>query len=150
MKLYLETSVIGFLYASDAKEKMNITRVFFRTSINKYNIFISDLVLEEIEKISEPLRTQLRKILSRYKFTTLKTNENARILAEKYVKAGIIPEKYFNDALHIAIAVINEMDVILSWNLQHIVKLKTIEGVNNINKTLGFKSIMVHTPEVII
>ncbi|MFQ3675573.1 MAG: hypothetical protein SNJ64_03415, partial [Endomicrobiia bacterium] len=43
----------------------------------------------------------------------------------KYILENIIPSKYRNDALHIAIAVVNDSDVVVSWNLEHIVKLKT-------------------------
>src|SRR3989338_1021470 len=39
-------------------------------------------------------------------------------LAERYIKEGIIPEKYRSDALHISIAVINGIEVIVSWNFE--------------------------------
>ena len=53
MKLYIETSVIGFLYAYDSKERMNITRMFFRKSLKNYDVFISDLTLKERDNMKE-------------------------------------------------------------------------------------------------
>ena len=44
MKIYLETSVINFLFAEDAPKKMEITQEFFNL-INEYDIFISDIVI---------------------------------------------------------------------------------------------------------
>ncbi len=51
-------------------------------------------------------------------------------LAERYIKEGIIPKKYRSDALHIDVSVINGIDVIVSWNSEPIVKLKTRVMVN--------------------
>ncbi len=52
MKLYLETPVINFLFAEDAPEKRKITQEFFNI-INEYEIFISDIVLLEVEHAPE-------------------------------------------------------------------------------------------------
>ena len=46
------------------------------------------------------------------------------------MQAGLVPEKYINDAIHLALASVNKMEVLVSWNMEHIVKLKTIVGVN--------------------
>ena len=53
MKIYLETSVINFLFAEDAPEKMKITEEFFNI-IDEYEVFISDIVL--LEELSEEQR----------------------------------------------------------------------------------------------
>ena len=60
-----------------------------------------------------------------------------------------LQERYFNDLLHIAVATFHNMDVIVSWNLQHIVKLKTILAVEKVNKRFKYKSIHICTPEEI-
>ncbi|HLG31083.1 MAG TPA: hypothetical protein VI387_12805 [Candidatus Brocadiales bacterium] len=71
-------------------------------------------------------------------------------LAERYVKEGIIPEKYRSDALHIAVSVINGIDVIVSWNFEHIVKLKTRVMVDGVNKLLGYHEIEICSPEEVV
>jgi hypothetical protein len=80
----------------------------------------------------------------------LEIDEEVKELADRYISAGIIPEKYRNDALHIAVAVVNDLDVIISWNLEHIVKLKTKLGVEGVNILLGYKTIEIMTPEEVI
>jgi hypothetical protein len=55
----------------------------------------------------------------------LESSEQIEKLAEVYVNAGIIPKKFINEALHIAIATKYKMDAIVSWNLTHITKFKT-------------------------
>ena len=67
-------------------------------------------------------------------------------LAEQYVRSGVIPEKYRDDAFHIAIACTNGLQYLLSWNFEHIVKLKTKRIVNLINLTSGYREIEIVTP----
>ena len=80
----------------------------------------------------------------------LTANQEAMELSERYVNEGIIPERYKSDALHIAIAVSNDIDAIVSWNFNHIVKLKTRIMVNGINKLLGYHEIEICSPEEVI
>lgn len=147
MKLYLETSVPNFLFAEDAPEKMQITKKFFNSEVGKHKCHISDLVIGEFDRAPEDKRDKLKATVSKYGLRLLKTTDECKELGRKYVRAGIIPKKYQPDALHISIAVVNRMDVIVSWNMQHIVKLKTIVGVNKINKKLDYPEILINTPE---
>ena len=50
----------------------------------------------------------------------------------------------------IAVATVNDMDVVVSWNLEHIVKLKTRQAVNGINSLFGYKGIEISTPEEVL
>lgn len=147
MKLYLESSVINFVFAEDDLGKVKITKKFFETDIKKHEPFISELVLEEIEKTSSPKVEKMSEFVLKHRFKVIPNSEEAEKLAAKYVKAGLIPEKYLNDAIHIALASVNNMEVLVSWNMEHIVKLKTIVGVNKINKQEGYKPILINTPE---
>ena len=54
LKLYLETSVWNFYFANDAPEKKEVTLQFFqKLKNNEYDISISQLVFDEIEKASK-------------------------------------------------------------------------------------------------
>lgn len=74
------------------------------------------------------------------------TNE-AKNLAVKYIKKKIVPEKKENDALHVAIATVNEVDAIVSWNYRHLANLRKAEVFNGINLEQGFtKHLEIVTP----
>jgi len=149
--MYLDTSVINFYFAEDSPEKMSITQKFFREiSIGGYKVFISEVVIREINDASEPKRTKLLDIIDRHTPKMLRLDTKCENLADKFVKEGIIPVRHRDDALHIAIAVLNDIDVIVSWNMRHMVKLKTIEGVNSITKKLNLKRIDIRTPEEVL
>jgi predicted nucleic acid-binding protein len=60
LKLYIDTSVLNFLLTADDIEKTEITMELFDLIDKKeYDVFISDVVIEEIDRAPEPKRTQL-------------------------------------------------------------------------------------------
>ena len=62
-------------------------------------------MLEELQRATEPLKSSLLSAVS--DFNVLPLTENTKHLANIYVKQGIFPEKYFDDALHVAVAALN-------------------------------------------
>lgn len=77
-------------------------------------------------------------------------DEEAYHLAQEYIQHGIIPAKYEDDALHIAAACINGCNVVVSWNFKHMVRAKTIFGVNGINKMLGYGELEILPPDSLV
>ena len=151
IKYYLETTVFNFIFADDAPEKKKATeKLFSDWSMLNGEMYISEIVIDEIERAQEPKRSKMYDFIQNYNPTMFKLNEESRELAEKYVAEGVIPEKFRNDALHIAVATVNDIDVVISWNLEHIVKLKTRMAVNGINALLGYKGIEITTPEEVL
>jgi predicted nucleic acid-binding protein len=125
LRLYLETTVFNFKFAEDASDKKEDTnKLFDEISKGKYIPYTSDYVLQELLKAEEPKRTKMVDLIEQYNITFLDADENAEILADKYVSENIIPQKYKTDGIHIAMATIHDMDIIVSYNFHHIVKLK--------------------------
>ena len=81
-------------------------------------------------------------------FTLLKKDENAEKLAEQIIRLGILTEKSHDDCYHIAIAVLEECDYIVSWNFKHLVNIKTINGIRAISNLQGYGSIDIVSPEM--
>ena len=147
-KLYLDTSVPSFLFADDSPEKREVTIRFWDIlKLGLYDVVISDILLIEISKSEIPLNQKLEDKLSDIVLEIASVNEDVFSLAQKYIDEGIIPQKYQDDALHIALATYNEADALISWNFKHMVKLKTIRGVNGINRMLGLKELEILTPQ---
>lgn len=147
-KLYLDTSVPSFLFADDSPEKREVTIQFWEIlKLGLYEIIISDILLTEISRSETPSSQELENKLSEIVVEIISVNEDIFSLAQKYIEEGIIPQKYQDDALHIALAAYNEADALISWNFKHMVKLKTIRGVNGINRMLGFKELEILTPQ---
>lgn len=147
MKIYIETSVINFLFATDEPEKMKKTQEFFENIAQKHEICISDVVLVEIERARSPKKDMLKAMILSLNPRILFSSYACEDLAKKYLEEKIIPERYFNDALHIAIATINGIDALASWNMEHITNLTTILAVKKVNKNMGYQDIVICTPE---
>lgn len=93
---------------------------------------------------------ELRDCVKKINPEQLTLDDNVAALAKEYIEKEVIPSKYEDDALHIAFASVNNLDVIVSWNFTHIVKLKTKREVSGINAMMGYKSIEICSPEEVI
>jgi hypothetical protein len=102
--------------------------------------------------IDETRDTRLRKKLreTAVYFKILSIDEESRMLADQYVGHGAIPSDYPEDALHISIATVNRIDYLLSWNFEHIVKIKTRKIVNMVNASLGYPDLEIVIPGELI
>ena len=151
LSLYLETSVWNFIFADDAPDKRDATKRFFKEiKEGRYEIYISNLVYDEIADTRGPKREQLEQLIREYSPTQVASNEKVQELVGAYLESGVVPKGSEEDAFHIAYAVSHNLDVVVSWNLKHIVRLKTRMLVNGINKLLGYKEIEIVTPEEVI
>ncbi|MGL4484710.1 MAG: hypothetical protein ACRCUS_07135 [Anaerovoracaceae bacterium] len=92
----------------------------------------------------------MMELLNQYNIDVLEGDDDTLALADIYVKEGIIPEKYRFDALHIASATINDIEIIVNLNFQHINKLKTKTMTEVINKREGFRTVYLCTPLEVI
>ncbi len=122
LKIYLDTSVINFLFADDALEKKEITIEFFERYIKSavYEPFISQFVEDEINQTDdETKKDQLLNVIGEYDLNYLPVNNNDEIekLVSAYLKEQIVPQNKLLDALHVAISTINHIDFLVSWNL---------------------------------
>lgn len=138
MKIYIETSVISAHEFGDEVLK-RITKKFF-SSITKrhHELFTSDVTLAEVEKGSKLIQRKMIRVIKLHNLKTLHLNEAALILADHYIKQRVIPAKVAPDAQHIAVASISGMEVLVSWNLRHIVNLHTKLKVKEINSQFGY------------
>jgi predicted nucleic acid-binding protein len=151
LKIYLETTVFNFKFANDSPDKKRDTiKLFEEIKQGKYIPYTSNYVLQELIKAEEPKKSQMVNLIEEYKVKFLEADEDAEILADKYILEEIIPIRYRTDGLHIAMATINDLDIIVSYNFQHIVKLRTIMGTESVNIKEGYKRIGIYSPTEVI
>lgn len=148
LKIYLDTSVPNAYFDDRNPFRKEITREFWK-KLKDYEVFISDIVIREIEDIGNTAKKkELLELI--HDFKTLSSNENEiKTLAEEYIVRRVIPLKHIEDAIHIAVASYNYLDVLISWNFEHIVKLKTKREVNVINVLLGYNQLEIIEPSMI-
>ncbi len=151
LKVYLDTSVISYLYQDDAPEKMADTLALwdlFEKGV--YEVYISDVVLEEIYHCNEHKLDILLDYMDRVKIHVLETDNDTMNLAEKFIDFGILKKTSLDDCRHISAAILAGCDIITSWNFKHIVNVKTAKGVKVITTLEGYKDILIYPPSALL
>jgi hypothetical protein len=150
-KIYLDTSVISHLDAPDTPEKMNDTLELWKDiKAARYEVCISDLTIVEIDRCPEPKRTAMLSSLIDIEYTEIQQDERAKQLSQLYFEVGGLPPKSKEDAAHIAIASVNDCDIILSWNFKHIVNLRAMTAVEDVNIRKRYKNIRILSPSMLL
>jgi predicted nucleic acid-binding protein len=151
LRIYLDTSVISYLLEDDTPEKMDDTQELWKLlQQDEYEIIISNVTLEELEGCNTEKRDILAKYMEliNYSFALITLQEDE--LAEKYLIYNVLSEKNRTDLTHIACAVLNDCDYIISWNFKHFVNIKTINKVNAVNLLLGYREIKIISPSMLL
>jgi predicted nucleic acid-binding protein len=147
MKVYTDTSVIGGCFDEEFKEWSNALFLEFVTGTKQ--IMLSDLTLQELELARQEVREKVNEVPNLHTIG-IAINDEAIEIAETYIREGALTNKSYNDALHIALATLNNSDVLASWNFKHIVNLDRIRLYNSINLRLGYRLIEIRTPREIL
>jgi len=93
---------------------------------------------------NDALRKKFMRLIKDLPLLTL--NDEIRDLARAYLDAGVFPLRYADDALHVAIASYHKIDYLISWNFEHLVKVKTRRLVNSVNLQQGLSQIEIVSP----
>ncbi|MFH1860023.1 MAG: PIN domain-containing protein [bacterium] len=146
LKIYLDTSVISAYFDFQKPVRQLITQKWVQRNVKEFDLFASTLVLEEIDQNTDhELREKMLQLLNVLSISILEVNEAIFTLASVY-REHVLPRE-INDTVHIAIASYYEIDAIVSWNFRHIVNLKTMKAIQEINIKQDYPSIQILTIE---
>jgi len=71
-------------------------------------------------------------------------------LALKILSKGLLPQKAFPDALHIATATVHQIEYLLTWNCKHIANLEVLPRIADLCEDLGLRLPIICTPEELL
>jgi predicted nucleic acid-binding protein len=146
-KVYIDTSVIGGCFDPEFEEWSN--RLFDDFKSGKRIAVISDITLDELSDAPEQVQEKFR-IIPEDNLEVLISDNESRLLADSYVLEGAVSKKFYEDALHIAISTINQVNVLASWNFKHIVNLDRIRLYNAVNLKNGYSILEIRNPREIL
>jgi len=142
-KLYLESSIISMYFQEEAPYLRNLTQQFWRDILPHFDVYVSEVVLDEIRATAKAnLRKALENLIN--DFDVLEMTEEVIELADTYLSHRRLPR---GDALHLALASIDEIDFLVTWNLRHIYKRGTQEMIREVNTRLRIPVPTIVTPE---
>ncbi len=146
-RVYIDTSVIGGCFDQEFEEWSN--RLFDDFRNGKKIAVISDITIDELSDAPKHVQDNFTTIPDD-SLEILTSNTESRELANKYITEKAVSSKFYEDALHIAIATTNQVNVLASWNFKHIVNLDRIRMYNSVNLKNGFSILEIRTPREIL
>ena len=146
-RIYIDTSVLGGCFDPEYKEES--LRLFDEFIEGQKIAVVSDLVLFELEDAPDEVR-QLLTRLPPISIEYVALNEDSLALAKAYLQDGAVAESSQSDARHIAMATVNRVDVLVSWNFKHIVNLSRIRRFNAVNLKLGYMALEIRSPREVL
>jgi len=149
-RVYLETSVVSYLKAHPSNDAIiaahqKITAKWWRERAPFFEMVASELVYQEMAR-GDP-KAAFARLQAIAQFEILMINDEAVSLAQVLVGRGPIPREYAADAMHIAIAAINEIDYLLTWNCKHLANAVHRWRIEALVAEAGYTCPVICTPD---
>ena len=133
--VYIETSVVSYLAARPSRDLIvaahqQITQEWWETRREGYQCYTSELTYVEARKGDPEVARRRLQLLEG--MTLLVVDEPVLNFAEQLVSLKVVPENVREDAIHIALSVLNQMNYLVTWNFKHIAKGTTLEMIQRI------------------
>jgi len=149
-KVYLETTVISYLAAQPSRDivvaaHQELTRQWWDQRREDYHLVVSEIVVREASAGDPAAAERRSRILAGV--DVLEVGQAALELAEQLIHRGAVPAAAAEDALHIAIAVTNGVDYLLTWNCAHIANAAMRRAIDDVCIAQGFEPTVLCTPE---
>ncbi|MGD9633844.1 MAG: type II toxin-antitoxin system VapC family toxin [Pirellulales bacterium] len=148
--VYLETSIIGYLTSRLSRDLIvaahqQITREWWDLRRTSYELYVSEAVVAECDSgDTEAARERLQQIAG---LPILDISEDAERLAEQLLLGVPLPAKAQIDALHMALAAVNGLDYLLTWNCRHIANAVLQTKIEAVCRAAGYNSPIICTPD---
>lgn len=149
-KVYIETTIPSYLTSRPSRDiiiagHQQSTRDWWDTERDEYDLYVSQLVIQECRAGDSEMAMQRLELLSGIEIIAIL--KGVTELAENLIRAGPLPAKAAADAVHIATAAASGMDYLLTWNLRHIANAKMQDAIRDLCKKAGFRPPEICTPE---
>jgi len=149
-KVYIETTVISYLTAWPSRDVViagyqQTTRDWFRDAADRFELVVSELVMDEA-RAGDPSAAEDR-LLALESIPLLGATDEAESLAQQLIDSGAIPKNAAGDAGHIAIAVTNGVEYLVTWNCRHIANATMRWRIEQVCREAGYEPTIICTPD---
>lgn len=142
-RVYLDTSALVGCFDPEFAEWSSGLMQDFRNGL--FKPLFSQVTATELQDAPEKVQAVYAELLT-LGVEMNEATESALELADAYQEHRILPPKFYDDGLHIAVATVGKADVLVSWNFKHIVRLDKIRLFNAVNLEYGYKPLQVFSP----
>lgn len=146
-RYYLDASIFGGFADCEFEEATN--KFFNQIVFKGIKIIYSELTKYELKNAPENIKEFVNN-LPAFIFEHIVITEDALNLVDKYIEYGVVDKLHKENALHVAVATTNMVNVFVSWDYKNIVNLEKIRGYNSVNLKYGYPIIDIRTPKVLL
>lgn len=148
--VYLETTIPSYLTAWRSPDlvmaaRQQITREWWDTRRNEFDLYISQLVIDEASDGDASAAARRLEVLEG--ITLLEFGDDANALSKLLVRELSLPARAESDAVHIAMAVVNGIDYLLTWNCTHIANAALRPRIEVACRAFEYRMPVICTPE---
>jgi predicted nucleic acid-binding protein len=148
-KVYLETTIVSYLVASPTHDivqsaHQQVTREWW-TRRERFDLFVARPVLKEAGRGNAAAAARRLEALAG--IPVLSVSPGVRTIANTLIRTGALPAKARLDAVHVAIAAVNGMNYLLTWNLRHLANAAIRGKIEEACRKAGMRPPIICTPE---
>ena len=150
---YIETSVVSYLAARPSRDVVvaayqQVTRDWWRIASDRFDLVASALVVAEAGAgDAQAARGRLRALET---VTLVEATADAERLAQRLIDDAAVPLQAADDAAHIAIAVTNGVDFLVTWNFRHIANAAIRTRIERTCREAGYEPAVICTPNELL
>jgi predicted nucleic acid-binding protein len=147
MRVYFDTSVLGGCFDREFQDASR--QLMDAVSGERILPLVSEILVRELNEAPRDVQEVLARLMQG-DVERLELTEEAVELHEAYLASGVVPVRYADDALHVALATVARADVLVSWNFKHLVNPIRVRAFNGVNTAQGYGPIIILTPSDIV
>lgn len=152
-RVYLETTIPSYLAAWPSRDLVmaahqQTTREWWDSRRQDFDLFVSQFVIDEAS--AGDADAAGRRLEALADVPLLDPTEDAYVLAHELMRRVPLPAKAGADSLHIAIATVNGMDYLLTWNCTHIANAALRSSIETVCRDCGYQPPVICTPEELL
>ena len=149
-RVYIETTIVSYLTAKPSRDLIRmahqeITREWWEGQRARHDLCVSQFVLDEAGDGDAEAAEERIKALEG--LPLLAVTDEVRELAKALVKQGLLPKTAATDALHLALVIVHEVDILLTWNCRHLANAVMLRDAGRLVRMKGYEMPIVCTPE---
>ena len=119
-KVYLDSTIPSYYFdeRKSLETFIKITRKWWSEMSGNYDIFISDVVLQELNDGNYPQKEKIIEFVSIIPLLPI-VNDIEQII-EFYIDNYVMPRNFIGDAAHLAYSSYYDIEYLLTWNCNHL------------------------------
>ena len=148
--VYIETTVVGHLVGRVHPDpvvaaRQTSTRIWWSADATSYQLYISQLVLDECSEGNPTMAAE--RMVAIQSLDILAASAVVDLLAKSLIARKAVPASEPRDAFHIAIAAVNGIEYLLTWNFKHIANASLRDRIEQVCRDAGFEPPIICTPD---